>query len=205
MTACVFMAIASSCGDNKKTISVDSPVEGRGGSMITEYIKLEPVATYSYVNTDGAISRQDWLVEIPFEVIQTVDLGVSAEALAKELGESFVLDIYDENGEAISGQKGYTVNEKDMVEFLNSLKNDPGTIGTLKFTHYTNNKDAKGDWFDNARSAKITIDRPFGTGTGKVGTNSTSITVPTIERIDDPTAIDPMAKEPNADDMGSIY
>lgn len=171
---------AVSCGGNEE--GKELPLEVKlDDPMATEWfnqsVTLSDKVTYSVdkkeKGEEGAFSRQDWTVEVPFTVntdkYVTPDPSVLKQTIKLDALEG---EIWDEQ-KVILGQKGYKVSDEDALAFYDALAKGKDATGVLKFTHWTNNSDDCDKWYESAAKFVITGGSSFING-GVPANNSTS-------------------------------
>lgn len=167
----------ASCGggEKKKEIKVDTTMTGSGAQRMSSVMKLEDVAAdYSFTNdTKGSISKQVWNVAVHVEITGDDCKGAPIDVIKKSM-PTLQLSILDKNGNEISGQKDYKLSDQNLDELCKLLAQGKGAKGVINFSTDTNNKDNCDTWFEDAVSAKITVEEISSSSSSSYSSGSSS-------------------------------
>ena len=160
--------VVTSCGGGDhqtKNLDFDKTISG-DPSIAHDYAELiefnESSATYtldkvSKEESGRAFDDQNWTIEVSYVVKSDYMKGAPVEMIVEGLKRvPLTADVLNADGKAISGQKGFEMNEENLKNFCETLSKGKDAEGKLVFTHQTNNSSDCDKWFeDEAASVRI--------------------------------------------------
>lgn len=197
--ACFGMLLATAAcgGEMKKEVTVNKEILGDGAMLFQELVGVEETgATLSVVSDEsGAISRQDFTVEVPVKINPE---GV-AEIVAEfdKIFPELTLTVFDKTGKDVPGLKDFKFDKECLKNFSETGE------GVLVFKTVNNAKNEYKERFELSTSVQITVKAGESSGGTKTSSESmdSSYDVSPYDNLADRNPADRNSADMNPDDM----